>query len=107
MAKTTIEDLARLPKWAQRRIQSLEGSVTHWRDKALETASEGEGTNTVTRIGINEFRYLPSDSLVQFKTPDGNHIDVRVKDGIVDIIGSSALIVEPVAGNHIHVSVND
>lgn len=109
----TPDQIARLPKWAQERITTLEQDVAYWKSRAYEAATEGE-TDTRVESGLvstdERFRGLPSKSTIRFGTEkNGHYLSVRTHneggeafhDGFVEILVSSAsqFIVIPKASN--------
>lgn len=65
MSHFTDEELAKLPKWAQRRVEVLEREVEHWRGKV--TAMDTGASNVALAGGLREDRvYLPNDSQIDF-----------------------------------------
>lgn len=69
-------DVSKLPKWAQERIQWLERENVRLARK-LDQLEGTEETNITYLDGLGE-RPLPANKTIRFQTDDG-HIDVRLE----------------------------
>lgn len=105
-----MNDITKLPKWAQDRIRQADGRIaslerklgqiygnletnTHWLD--LSPAS-GE---------ILKPRPIPYGSPIRFSIDKFDYIEVRLDDdGYLNMHGNAAVAVRPEASNHIRVA---
>jgi len=69
------EDVTKLPRWAQTRIESAERNVEHWKGLALQV-SEGQ-SDTLVRSFMEE-RFLPAGSTVDFGVVVTEHANGHV-----------------------------
>lgn len=115
MAKQAVENVDKLPKWAQSKIKVLEMRLS----EATSTLAElGSKEPTDTRIlrpwvkGRGDLN-LPNNSVIEFRPKDGKPMEVTLRhdetDGIVITSGSSGggLRVAPWSSNCVKIYVED
>lgn len=68
--KNQIEDVTKLPKWAQAKISQLEGSLEYWRGNAMVISGESESNITVDLGGLRDKLNIPNGT-VQFNVGNG------------------------------------
>lgn len=109
--KKPVEDLSKLPKWAQHRIVRMESDI-----KALmEVVS---GLNNATSEGVSgKIIVEPYSTLTSFTLRDRSmirfklrkdrtgYIDVGIRKGMLNLNSAESLIVMPGASNDLHVAV--
>ena len=110
--KNTQEQLDRLPKWAQLEIKRLEVYTKTLEQKLLEFNGLIE-TNTRISEGL-DYRPLPNNSCVEFKTGINQNNSVRVyvnRDGVVDVNTDSrmgkTMVIMPRAANSFYITFVD
>lgn len=97
-----VEDITKLPKWAQRRIQTLE------RDNADLVAQLTAG-DADTDVHILDYvhgdRPLPRHTVIKFTLSNGGYVQCRVNDkrDCVNVMTEEALHVQPEVTNVINV----
>jgi|SRR5690348_10385596 len=69
-AKFSNEEILKLPKWAQKRINALQFDIEYYENKMQSMLGEHE-TNTFVKLGTKD-QPLPLDSRIKFKLEDGN-----------------------------------
>ena len=112
----------KLPQWAQAEISRLGKDVAYWKAKAYQATGEtpsdvhlvtydivdnGAGGNTMAPN-----KPLPVGSCVRFTLGGSRHqdvvyVDVRIKDGELDINANDQIAVVPVAVNVVRVRAKD
>jgi hypothetical protein len=104
MAST--EDTARLPKWAQRRLQKLENDVAFY---TAELAEGPENSDTFADPHSDTARRpLGTGTLIRFaitKRDDGSvrdYIDARLDGDTLEIRASRRLTITPQSSNVVH-----
>lgn len=88
----TKEQLEKLPKWAQKKIKSLEMYQQSLEQRIMQFQGESE-TNTYIREGLDRMP-IQNNAQIEFQTGDGklNTVSVYVrKDGNIDINSDSRL----------------
>lgn len=82
----TNEDITRLPKWAQQRIEVLERDKEHWKQKAAKVEGlKPETPGIFIRNGINEdFPVALDTETIRFVLSARHSIDVRIEHGYGD-----------------------
>jgi hypothetical protein len=96
---TTQDELNKLPKWAQRRIVSLEVGLERARDHNRRAAT---GETDVFLVEYPNDLGLPPGSQVRFMLNDHRWITVRHNDeGNLTVMSDRALSILPRASNHI------
>jgi hypothetical protein len=96
-----MEDITKLPKWAQRHIQFLENQLENFRTMLAQF--EGKEKTSIYRIDLLTQKPLP-EGTIRFKLSETSWIDCRVQGKAVDVSGSTRLTIEPEATNHIKMS---
>lgn len=100
-----MDDITKLPKWAQNKIGTLEdkigtleAQVRHY--KSIQDLSE----STVSWIDLftNETHPLPDHAIIRFKTADGR-VDVNLRKGFIDVNSDGVSVIIPEAANHFKV----
>lgn len=100
-----MNDTSKLPKWAQQRIEKLEGDVAYWRRKVTEAVSGDTDTF------IDEFPELvglPRGSRIVFCLPDLSQIETRVQDKSLYVAargGGGPLEIQPEVSNVVRIKV--
>jgi len=95
------EDITKLPKWAQKRIELLEGAVDYLGHKLKQWEGEEE-TNVVYLDGLNTERPLPKDATIRFYNDD-EWINVRVEGGGIHVTGQRCLAIFPYVANVVNI----
>ena len=94
--------IKKLPKWAQMYIGKLQ------RDNAALRAERGkiaDGDAKITFwVNFDEDHGIPDRARVVFQANDGT-IDLKLRDGKVQVHASYTLIIEPASSNSINLSV--
>lgn len=76
----TQEEIKKLPKWAQGKVNRLEADIITWRNKADQVAGESE-----TNVFINHYPNplpLPKDSDIKFQFEKGEIRCRIIRDGL-------------------------
>jgi hypothetical protein len=69
--RRAVEDVSRLPLWAQRRLAALEQNLLAAREEALAATTPGASNTTVhDYVDIGSFRGLPPFSRIRFGTEE-------------------------------------
>lgn len=116
-ATRNTEDLSKLPKWAQRRIATLEMRLAEERKRIAQFDGPIEDTNTVADPYDEVPRPLRRDATIEFRLDDWTddrgwqqNIRARVRrdvDGsFVEIHGGRGLTVRPWSSNVLRVTVD-
>ena len=109
----TDEQFYRLPKWAQRELESRELHVANLKAKIAELSSDHPDSNVKVNDFIHGDRGLPPDSHIDFYLGDGrvkyrNMISVqhlRTKDrNVLRVAASETLVITPGATNTVEIS---
>jgi hypothetical protein len=109
MVGHTTEDVSKLPQWARRRIERLEGEIAQM--KATEAAVAAGDTNMFLLDAARQTpRGLPRDSTVRVSLGKLGELDIGVghnaPEGAIEIRTSHGrLSVQPVVSNVIYVKV--
>jgi hypothetical protein len=105
------ENIARLPKWAQHKIASLEGQLAEERKRIAQMNGHGEHTNTVADPYHDQPRPLARDAQVEFRLDTWNddrgwrqYVRVSVRRdstgrSYVEMHGGDSLVIEPWSTN--------
>lgn len=108
-------DVAKLPRWAQQRIEQLEANVAHYREKARQITDGDTDTRIISYSDGDQ--PLPRGSTVAFDLPYAAHgapgrpasIEVHTEPdrGLVQIRvrGGQPLLVYPSSSNQIDLAV--
>lgn len=108
--KKPIEDLSKLPKWAQHRISRLESDI-----KALQTIVQGfsktKGEKITGRVSVDPYSdlksfMLPDRAMIRFQLRKDRtgYIDVSLRStGVLNLNGAEGLVVLPGASNDVNV----
>ena len=111
-----MEDVTKLPKWAQSKIRVLEDNIAHLKKQIGQIF---EPATTSIRWGINlqtgddGIHGLPDDSPIKFYlTNDGKdrrYIQIMLsKDKeYISIMGSRGISILPASGNYIFIALKD
>lgn len=97
-------DLSRLPKWAQRRLETLEANAAHWKAKALAVADGPEHAPVVVHhYGDEPDGGLPDETIQFFPDPKDRrtYIEVQRKSYGVEVTSGELLVVRPIASNRV------
>jgi hypothetical protein len=105
-----MNDVSRLPKWAQAEIQRLQRDV-----KSAEERLAAAFGNTETRIEIDPYRkyqgdgegrrFVPNNTTIRFLLEEHGEIDVRLRDNELILQASGRVgcfCVKPQASNVVH-----
>lgn len=84
----TQEEINKLPKWAQNRLNNIEKDIQYWKDKAMEVSGEKETNVYIDHYPPNQTQNLPADSRITFKLEDGE-INIQHKDNSLEIHSNS------------------
>lgn len=104
-----VEDITKLPVWAQRRIENLNNDVEYWKRKVGEAANPDSKVRAWGGSVDDDFG-LPDDFLVQFRPDENQRIDVRIssRGAYLEVRSYNGTIqVTPQASNVIHVREGD
>jgi hypothetical protein len=74
--RKAIEDILKLPQWAQSKIEYLKRDLEYWKERAQSILSQ-EPTNITAEIEHGTYRFIPSDCKVIFKMENGDKIEIR------------------------------
>ena len=99
-----MEDLTKLPKWAQRKIEALRRDVEHWKRIAQQRVGEGETDTFVWQPVDGDDIPLPKRAAIEFRLTERSRVRVFIRedrdgDRVLDVCGSDPLHVLPVASN--------
>lgn len=104
-----MNDLSKLPKWAQHEITRLRGDLARARRDALAATSENaRGTNVAISVdGGLTMRGLPPNATVRFTLEDGeievHHPGAQDPDGMLTVYcRTGRLLVLPSSSNVVH-----
>lgn len=98
-----VEDVTKLPQWAQQRIQTLEANITYYREREREVGTPGESDTEIVRYADGENVSLPSGERIRFKLSKNDHVDVYIKDGRLTVHGLQQLAIVFNSGNLFYV----
>lgn len=96
-----IEDISKLPKWAQNLISRLERDYNDAIDK-LSNMDEGGETNVKWSSGWKDSHNLPNNSKVTFVV-NGKDIDAYIQNGALYISGEREIVIFPHASNAVYI----
>lgn len=98
-----MDDLSKLPKWAQTKIKILEGQIKNLDDQ-LRVVLCGDGP--IRWEYVRRIYGLPADGGHILIQTNSGEVEVRLRDGVLHIQSvDGVLVVEPVVSNHITVKV--
>lgn len=107
---TEDERFARLPKWAQYRIRTLESTV----ERLTELVEEQPPSDTCIANYTMPDKYLPDGERIRFylnndKLPYDRrkYVEARVRGNKLNLMASDSLVVWPHVTNVINVGVED
>jgi ribosomal protein L6P/L9E len=98
-----MNDVTKLPKWAQEHIKKLECRVSEI--DARIAAENGPDTRVQQLFGAREHKNLGDRVTVRFNIKGHEHIDVSMRDDHIYVSGISTIIITPTASNCIQVRV--
>jgi hypothetical protein len=104
--RQTVEDISRLPKWAQTKIRVLEMRLEE--SAARIRQIDGlEETNVFMDGGMGEDRRLPKDTRILFKLPGRmSSLYCRIDKGRLYVQSAGASVrIAPASANSFHVEV--
>jgi len=110
MAKAPQQDISKLPKWAQRRIEMLEANIAHYKEKAYAAARGDAGSPIViSQYGEGDDIGLPEETIRFFPDPkDRRHyIDVRRQPYGVEVRSNPLLGIRPTSSNAVLLTLED
>lgn len=112
MTLRTMEgDRSKLPKWAQRYIESLEREINQQDDHIRDISSQHPGSGVYIRQYTRPDHTLPANTRIRFDVPGPRgtegYVEVHSDRGRVEVRGSEALIIRPNASNSASVTVGD
>lgn len=110
--RTTTEDLAKLPQWARFRIEILERDVEFYQHQhqAHQVTGEEATDTIIPGYGIEADRWLPKGSCIRFYLDRGGitgWIDCQLRDGKVEVMGGTTLILTPQASNVVKIKLEE
>lgn len=111
MSRQTVENVSKLPKWAQRKIRVLEMHLREANNTLSQLGSKKSTDTVVVNYGLKENdTNLPNHSHIEFKPKDGPPIEVYLRHeettGItVSASRTGGLKVLPVAANVVRICV--
>jgi hypothetical protein len=106
------QNVSKLPKWAQKRIECLECAVVR-AEKQIERLKKELAGETQTSVMMNPYddnpRFLQDNEFIRFCLDDNpeKYIDVKLHRGKLGICGVHMITVVPVASNAIEIDVRD
>ncbi len=106
------ENVSKLPKWAQSKIQVLEMRVSELKSTLAQLSSKEPTDTIIVNYGVDEpDTNLPNHSHIEFRPKDGDPIEVYLRHDDPTTITVSAsrfggLKVLPVATNVIRICVS-
>jgi hypothetical protein len=103
MPRKSVEDVTKLPEWAQMRIRSLESNADYWKKRAFQAAPERVESNVVINESfMSRDGNLPDDARVRFYF-DGKSrrefIECSMEAGGLRLYGNSVLVISCYASN--------
>jgi hypothetical protein len=106
----TKEEIEKLPKWAVSKINILQMRATEYKNE-LNRINENAPSNTIvgfrSRISEDEqTTYLKNGQLITFILNSEDYVTGMVRDGVLDINGSSSLITVHKVSNHFEIKPN-
>ena len=112
LPKWAQHDIKRLPKWAQHHIERLEADLAASRREVREMAGVSNQPTEVFIWRGMELDPLPRRTQIRFLVDgpcknDRDHIDVKVRNGRLDIMGSRTYRILPRASNAIEIALED
>jgi len=97
----------KLPKYAQNEINKLRNDVEYYKKKVNQIEGKEETNVYLTEGRIDNARPLPKNSQVMFVIkPEEKlyqQIEVRIREGRLEVSGYRTLRIEPRASNVIHI----
>jgi len=107
--RRAVEDVNRLPKWAQRKIQSLEMHLTEAKNEVLVISSKESTDTRILRGPFDAPMNLPNRSQIEFTPKNGKSIEVALRhddnEGITVMASHGSLRVMPWATNVVRIYV--
>jgi len=100
--KKSEENIEKLPKWVQFKIQQLERDLADVLQREKELLGSVEDSNVIIcGYSFKDDNPLPRDSHIEFRTTDKKYPNfiVSIRDGGLYIQGSTAVTIEPSASN--------
>ena len=98
----STEDVTKLPRWAQSRIQKLERDVDYYQRKL---SAGPENSDTFADAYSDARRPLGPGTIVEFRLPEGR-VRIRTDEhGYLDVNGDDRIQIEPQASNAVRVMV--
>lgn len=103
MEHLTNEEIAKLPKWAQQKVRTLQMRLNEATEE-IKRINTNEPSNTVvgfehTHKDMDKPTYLKDGQLITFKLEKGKYITARIKENFLDINGNNGLLIVPRASN--------
>lgn len=99
---------AKLPKWTQELIAGLRRELAEVREDFEEYADKEMPDDAVAVANpYDEHPRLAArpGEAVRFKLGAWHHVDIEVRDGELDVLGSSAVALRPHVSNHVTISI--
>lgn len=103
-----MENLERLPKWARDRIAHAEREEAAAKERLAALTAQPTGEPGTIQYGnyLDDERPIPERDTVTFVLgPYRQKIDIRFRDGQVEVMGTDRLVIEPNASNVVHLSL--
>lgn len=101
-------DVSRLPKWAQRRLEAAEREVEHWKRLAHEGPEDTDTFINTYDIGTPG-RPLEKGASIRFKVGGRGRgfIEAKLRDGYVEIYADGSIAVQPQSSNVVKVFMEE
>lgn len=103
-----------LPKWAQWKFEALQREVEYLREENQVLRGEYPKSNIALMrlgrgsLGLSEM-WLPERDYIRFflkaskDYPDGFHVDCYVRNGELNVMGESSIVILPSASNVVNI----
>lgn len=105
-----MEDVSKLPKWAQSRIYVLECKIAHMQElhaKVLNGQEKSDGPCIIIGPYDDRHVHVSHKTYIEFNLGKGHESRIRVsmKDGYLDVNAGGTVNITPNASNSFYVSV--
>lgn len=101
-------DLSRLPKWAQRRLETAEREAAHWKQVAHDGPEDTDTFINTYDLGSKGIP-LQKGASIRFIVGDGRrgYIETKLKDGYVEVYADESIAIQPQSSNVVKVFLEE
>lgn len=108
MSQFSDEELSKLPRWAVRKIRTLEADRADYEKQAYQATTANPSAIQVDPLRGDKEYFLPDRAIIRFYLAKGKpypYAEVYIRDGFVQIRTSDQLVIRAQSGNAVAVSV--